>query len=163
MPISVNGTIPMEIIYNNTNLDKVICDGTTVWWKPLYGEWTCNTPSTRPWTGTTYDYAVTGTALGARSGGSYMYSVMVPIYHSSSNTNSYTARVYLSSSSGGTTIDLGTQSFTKSGIYSKSVEVSTWYGNRTTIYVRIVVSNSSYMTIDSNGEILVTCSSGVYG
>ena len=161
MPLIYNETDVKAITYNSTSLTKVIYNGTTVWQKPVSGSWTFDTGGSRIYWYATYDFTLSGTNLGSVSGTSdHTYTISVPIYHSANNTNSYTAHVYAGKTSGSQTIDFGTQAFTATGTFSKTVTSSTWIGNTATIYVRVVVSNASYLTTNSNRTITFTATSG---
>lgn len=124
---------------------------------PAAGTWRHAQLDARPFV-SPVDVALTGTSIGAApSGSAYTYEVSVPIYHSFNSSDAYNCTVYLGATSGAETINMGTQSIAKqgSGVYKFTATSSVWLGNSSTIYLRVVMSNNFYVSVDSYSSI--TC------
>lgn len=122
------------------------------------GAWTKAALSSRLYS-TASNYELTGVALGAGEG-TYHYTVQIPIYHNDSNTNPYNVTVYLAASSGGTTINMGTQSFAAPGWFTATVTDAVWLGNATSIWCRILLQadgSNMYIAINSGKVLSVNC------
>lgn len=122
---------------------------------PAAGTWRHAQLDARPFK-SPVDLALTGASIGAApSGSTYTYEVSIPVYHSFNNSTAYDCTVYLGASLGAQTINMGTQSISKqgSGVYRFTATSSTWLGNSSTIYVRVVMSNNFYVSVDSYASI----------
>lgn len=110
---------------------------------PAAGTWTMEALPARPWENP-YDAKLSGANIGAApSNAEYTYTVSVPVYHKWEDEKEVTCTVYLGASKGATTISMGSQIFTKSGTYKKSIKTTQWLGNSNTIYMRVSFSGSS--------------------
>lgn len=140
-----------------------------IWLKPdtstsKVGVWTKAALASRYFS-TSIDYEFTGVAIGAGTG-TYRYTVRIPIFHSSTNANSYTVTVYLAASSGGTTIPCGDQEFTVSGWYEKTLTDANWLGNAASIWAHIHLEADGshlYLAVNSGAAMSVTCEDIVSG
>lgn len=122
---------------------------------PAAGTWRHGQLDARPFV-SPVDVALTGTSIGAApSGSAYTYEVSVPIYHSFNSSDAYNCTVYLGATSGAETINMGTQSIAKqgSGVYKFTATSNVWLGNSSTIYLRVVMSNNFYVSVDSYSSI----------
>ena len=122
---------------------------------PAAGTWRHAQLDARPFK-SPVDLALDGASIGAApSGSTYTYEVSVPIFHSFNSADAYDCTVYLGASSGAQTINMGTQSIAKqgSGVYKFTATSSTWLGNSATIYIRVVMSNNFYLSVDSYSSI----------
>lgn len=129
-----------------------------IWVKPdasgiaATGTWTHDALTSRPWENP-YNVALSGQSIGAApSNATYTYTVSVPVFYSWNGSGTITCTVYLGASEGAQTINMGKQSFSKSGdhIYTATVTSSTWLGNSGTIYMKISFSSGAYMSVNSH-------------
>lgn len=80
-----------------------------------------------------------GVAQGAPPSGSYNCQYTVKVYFwKSAAIHSASAHVYLSNTSGGMDVDCGSQTFTASGWFEKTVTSNVWLGNGGTIFITVV-------------------------
>ena len=122
---------------------------------PAAGTWRHAQLDARPFK-SPVDLPLDGTSIGAApSGSTYTYEVSIPIFHSFNSSEAYDCTVYLGATSGAQTINMGTQSISKqgSGVYKFTATSSTWLGNSATIYIRVVMSNNFYLSVDSYSSI----------
>lgn len=105
-----------------------------------------------------------GTALGSAPSGEYACTYTVKLYINYTGTESGSAHVYLSNTSGGTDIDCGAQSFSQSGWYESTAVSGSWLGNSSTIFINVVLSGSG-MAVAGDKAFSITASlgSGVVG
>lgn len=126
---------------------------------PAAGTWTKNALTSRPNFVRYYNEELTGVSIGAApSNAKYRYKVKIPIYHTWNDENAYTCTVYLGSSSGSETINLGAQTFSKGGghVFEAEVESTVWLGNLSTIWLRVVFSAGGVMTLNSHATFSCT-------
>ena len=110
---------------------------------PAAGTWSMEALPARPWENP-YDAKLQGANIGAApANAEYTYSVSVPVYHKWENENEVTCTVYLGAAKGATTINMGGQTFTKTGTYKKTIKTTEWLGNSGTIYMRVTFSGSA--------------------
>ena len=80
-----------------------------------------------------------GVAQGAAPSGSYSCQYTVKVYFwKSAAIHSASAHVYLSNTVGGMDVDCGSQTFTASGWFEKTVTSNVWLGNGGTIFITVV-------------------------
>ena len=80
-----------------------------------------------------------GVAQGAAPSGSYSCQYTVKVYFwKSAAIHSANAHVYLSNTAGGMDVDCGSQTFTASGWFEKTVTSNVWLGNGGTIFITVV-------------------------
>lgn len=86
-----------------------------------------------------------GVAQGAAPSGSYSCQYTVKVYFwKSSAIHSANAHVYLSNTVGGMDVDCGSQTFTASGWFEKTVTSNVWLGNGGTIFITVVKDEADF-------------------
>lgn len=120
---------------------------------PAAGTWSHAALTSRPWSNN-YVVELSGASLGEKpSGATYTYEVSVPIYYAYDKTGTCTCTVYLGATSGAKTISMGTQSFTADNeggnTYTATVTSTEWLGNSSKIYMLIIFSSGSLMSVNS--------------
>ena len=86
-----------------------------------------------------------GVAQGAAPSGSYSCQYTVKVYFwKSASIHSASAHVYLSNTAGGMDVDCGSQTFTASGWFEKTVTSNVWLGNGGTIFITVVKDESDF-------------------
>ena len=86
-----------------------------------------------------------GVAQGAAPSGSYSCQYTVKVYFwKSAAIQSANAHVYLSNTAGGMDVDCGSQTFTASGWFEKTVTSNVWLGNGGTIFITVVKDESDF-------------------
>lgn len=126
---------------------------------PAAGTWTKNALTSRPNFVRYYNEELIGVSIGAApSNAKYRYKVKIPIYHTWNDENAYTCTVYLGSSSGAETINMGAQTFSKGGghVFEAEVESTVWLGNLSTIWLRVIFSAGGVMALNSHATFSCT-------
>lgn len=86
-----------------------------------------------------------GVAQGAAPSGSYSCQYTVKVYFwKSAAIHSANAHVYLSNIVGGMDVDCGSQTFTASGWFEKTVTSNVWLGNGGTIFITVVKDEADF-------------------
>ena len=86
-----------------------------------------------------------GVAQGAAPSGSYSCQYTVKVYFwKSAAIHSANAHVYLSNTAGGMDVDCGSQTFTASGWFEKTVTSNIWLGNGGTIFITVVKDEADF-------------------
>ena len=86
-----------------------------------------------------------GVAQGAAPSGSYSCQYTVKVYFwKSAAIHSANAHVYLSNTAGGMDVDCGSQTFTASGWFEKTVTSNVWLGNGGTIFITVVKDEADF-------------------
>lgn len=86
-----------------------------------------------------------GVAQGAAPSGSYSCQYTVKVYFwKSAAIHSASAHVYLSNTVGGMDVDCGSQTFTASGWFEKTVTSNVWLGNGGTIFITVVKDEADF-------------------
>ena len=86
-----------------------------------------------------------GVAQGAAPSGSYSCQYTVKVYFwKSAAIQSANAHVYLSNTAGGMDVDCGSQTFTASGWFEKTVTSNVWLGNGGTIFITVVKDEADF-------------------
>lgn len=86
-----------------------------------------------------------GVAQGAAPSGSYSCQYTVKVYFwKSAAIHSANAHVYLSNTAGGMDVDCGSQMFTASGWFEKTVTSNVWLGNGGTIFITVVKDEADF-------------------
>lgn len=86
-----------------------------------------------------------GEAQGAAPSGSYSCQYTVKVYFwKSAAIHSASAHVYLSNTAGGMDVDCGSQTFTASGWFEKTVTSNVWLGNGGTIFITVVKDEADF-------------------
>jgi hypothetical protein len=86
-----------------------------------------------------------GVAQGAAPSGSYSCQYTVKVYFwKSAAIHSANAHVYLSNTVGGMDVDCGSQTFTASGWFEKTVTSNVWLGNGGTIFITVVKDEADF-------------------
>ena len=86
-----------------------------------------------------------GVAQGAAPSGSYSCQYTVKVYFwKSAAIHSANAHVYLSNTAGGMDVDCGSQTFTASGWFEKTVTSNVWLGNGGTIFITVVKDEANF-------------------
>ena len=86
-----------------------------------------------------------GEAQGAAPSGSYSCQYTVKVYFwKSAAIHSANAHVYLSNTVGGMDVDCGSQTFTASGWFEKTVTSNVWLGNGGTIFITVVKDEADF-------------------
>lgn len=86
-----------------------------------------------------------GVAQGAAPSGSYSCQYTVKVYFwKSAAIRSANAHVYLSNTAGGMDVDCGSQTFTASGWFEKTVTSNVWLGNGGTIFITVVKDEADF-------------------
>ena len=86
-----------------------------------------------------------GEAQGAAPSGSYSCQYTVKVYFwKSAAIHSANAHVYLSNTAGGMDVDCGSQTFTSSGWFEKTVTSNVWLGNGGTIFITVVKDEADF-------------------
>lgn len=86
-----------------------------------------------------------GEAQGAAPSGSYSCQYTVKVYFwKSASIHSANAHVYLSNTAGGMDVDCGSQTFTASGWFEKTVTSNVWLGNGGTIFITVVKDEADF-------------------
>ena len=86
-----------------------------------------------------------GVAQGAAPSGSYSCQYTVKVYFwKSAAIHSASAHVYLSNTAGGMDVDCGSQTFTASGWFEKTVTSNVWLGNGGTIFITVVKDEADF-------------------
>lgn len=86
-----------------------------------------------------------GVAQGAAPSGSYSCQYTVKVYFwKSASIHSANAHVYLSNTAGGMDVDCGSQTFTASGWFEKTVTSNVWLGNGGTIFITVVKDEADF-------------------
>ena len=86
-----------------------------------------------------------GEAQGAAPSGSYSCQYTVKVYFwKSAAIHSANAHVYLSNTAGGMDVDCGSQMFTASGWFEKTVTSNVWLGNGGTIFITVVKDEANF-------------------
>lgn len=86
-----------------------------------------------------------GVAQGAAPSGSYSCQYTVKVYFwKSAAIHSANAHVYLSNTVGGMDVDCGSQTFTASGWFEKTVTSNVWLGNGGTIFITVVKDEANF-------------------
>lgn len=86
-----------------------------------------------------------GEAQGAAPSGSYSCQYTVKVYFwKSAAIHSANAHVYLSNTAGGMDVDCGSQTFTASGWFEKTVTSNVWLGNGGTIFITVVKDEADF-------------------
>lgn len=105
-----------------------------------------------------------GTALGSEPSGEYACTYTTKLYINCTGTDGGSAHVYLSSSSGGTDIDCGTQDFSQSGWFESTAVSGTWLGNSSTIFINVVLSGAGMAIAgDKAFSVAASLGSGISG
>lgn len=86
-----------------------------------------------------------GVAQGSAPSGSYSCQYTVKVYFwKSAAIHSANAHVYLSNTAGGMDVDCGSQTFTASGWFEKTVTSNVWLGNGGTIFITVVKDEADF-------------------
>lgn len=86
-----------------------------------------------------------GVAQGAAPSGSYSCQYTVKVYFwKSAAIHTANAHVYLSNTAGGMDVDCGSQTFTASGWFEKTVTSNVWLGNGGTIFITVVKDEADF-------------------
>lgn len=86
-----------------------------------------------------------GVAQGAAPSGNYSCQYTVKVYFwKSAAIHSANAHVYLSNTAGGMDVDCGSQTFTASGWFEKTVTSNVWLGNGGTIFITVVKDEADF-------------------
>ena len=86
-----------------------------------------------------------GVAQGAAPSGSYSCQYTVKVYFwKSASIHSANAHAYLSNTAGGMDVDCGSQTFTASGWFEKTVTSNVWLGNGGTIFITVVKDEADF-------------------
>ena len=86
-----------------------------------------------------------GVAQGAAPSGNYSCQYTVKVYFwKSAAIHSANAHVYLSNTAGGMDVDCGSQMFTASGWFEKTITSNVWLGNGGTIFITVVKDEADF-------------------
>ena len=86
-----------------------------------------------------------GVAQGAAPSGNYSCQYTVKVYFwKSAAIHSANAHVYISNTAGGMDVDCGSQTFTASGWFEKTVTSNVWLGNGGTIFITVVKDEADF-------------------